>query len=125
KKGWAIGSLVLGILNFLLFGVLVVPIIVGVVVSVIALKKIKRQPMEYGGKSLAIGGLVTNIVSAVVLVPILIIAAIAIPNLMAARRAANEGSAVNALRTIHAAEMTYQSTEGTGDIGSLEQLGRT
>ena len=34
-----------------------------------------------------------------------IIAAIAIPNLLASRRAANEGSAQSSLRTIHSAEV--------------------
>lgn len=43
-----------------------------------------------------------------------IIAAIAIPNLMASRRAANEGSAQSALRTIHSAQVTYQATAGFG-----------
>ena len=43
-----------------------------------------------------------------------IIAAIAIPNLLASRRAANEGSAQSSLRTIHSSEATYQSTKGNG-----------
>jgi type IV pilus assembly protein PilA len=124
KNGWAISSLVSGILNFLLLSILVLPPIAGLIISIVAMKKIKRQPLEYGGQGMAIGGLVLNIVSTVALIPLLLIAAIAIPNLMAARRAANEGSALNALRTIHAAEMTYQATEGNGDFGSLAQLQR-
>src|ERR1700730_1191865 len=47
-----------------------------------------------------------------------IIAAIAIPNLLASRRAANEGSAQSALRTIHSAEATYQATIGSGNFGA-------
>ena len=43
-----------------------------------------------------------------------IIAAIAIPNLLASRRAANEGSAQSSLRTIHSAQVTYQATAGSG-----------
>jgi type IV pilus assembly protein PilA len=43
-----------------------------------------------------------------------IIAAIAIPNLLASRRAANEGSAQSSLRTIHSAQSTYQATTGNG-----------
>lgn len=43
-----------------------------------------------------------------------IIAAIAIPNLLASRRAANEGSAQSSLRTVHSAQATYQSTAGNG-----------
>jgi type IV pilus assembly protein PilA len=43
-----------------------------------------------------------------------IIAAIAIPNLLASRRAANEGSAQSSLRTVNSAQATYQSTAGNG-----------
>jgi prepilin-type N-terminal cleavage/methylation domain-containing protein len=51
-----------------------------------------------------------------------IIAAIAIPNLLASKRAANEGSAQSSLRTIHSAEVTYQSTAGAGAYGDLAAL---
>src|SRR3954467_9855312 len=51
----------------------------------------------------------------IVVVIIGIIAAIAIPNLLAARRSANEGSAVSACRTLHGAQMTYASTYGNGN----------
>ena len=50
----------------------------------------------------------------IVVVIIGIIAAIAIPNLLAARRSANEGSAISTLRTTHGAQMTYQATNGGG-----------
>ena len=52
----------------------------------------------------------------IVVVIIGIIAAIAIPNLLAARRSANEGSAVSSLRTVHGAQMTYASTYGSGNF---------
>jgi len=48
-----------------------------------------------------------------------IIAAIAIPNLLASRRAANEGSAQSTLRTIHSSEAVFQSTIGDGQYGVL------
>ena len=52
----------------------------------------------------------------IVVVIIGIIAAIAIPNLIAARRSANEGSAQSVSRTIHSAQVTYQSTTGGGQF---------
>jgi len=55
----------------------------------------------------------------IVVVIIGIIAAIAIPNLLAARRSANEGSAVSAMRTLHGAQMTYASTYGNGDYAGV------
>ena len=51
-----------------------------------------------------------------------IIAAIAIPNLLASRRSANEGSAQSSIRTIHSAQATYQATAGAGAFGSLANL---
>ncbi len=54
----------------------------------------------------------------IVVVIIGIIAAIAIPNLLAARRAANEGSAQASLRTLHGAQATYQGTVGNGDYAN-------
>ena len=47
-----------------------------------------------------------------------IIAAIAIPNLLASRRAANEGSAQSSIRTIHSSQAVYQSTAGNGTFAS-------
>ncbi|HSS20211.1 MAG TPA: prepilin-type N-terminal cleavage/methylation domain-containing protein [Pyrinomonadaceae bacterium] len=49
-----------------------------------------------------------------------IIAAIAIPNLIASRRAANEASATASIRTLTAAEATYSAT--VGGYGTLTQL---
>jgi prepilin-type N-terminal cleavage/methylation domain-containing protein len=43
-----------------------------------------------------------------------IIAAIAIPNLLKSRQAANEASAIGSVRTVGSAEATYQSTTGGG-----------
>ncbi|HSF25502.1 MAG TPA: prepilin-type N-terminal cleavage/methylation domain-containing protein [Blastocatellia bacterium] len=43
-----------------------------------------------------------------------IIAAIAIPNLLKSRQAANEASAIGSVRTIGTGQATYQSTKGKG-----------
>jgi type IV pilus assembly protein PilA len=60
----------------------------------------------------------------IVVAIILIIAAIAIPNLLRARIAANESSAVSSIRTINTAEVTYQSAYPTvGYAPTLIALG--
>ncbi len=60
----------------------------------------------------------------IVVAIILIIAAIAIPNLLRARMAANESSAVGGLRTINTAMITYNSTYPTvGFAATLAPLG--
>ena len=51
-----------------------------------------------------------------------IISAIAIPNMLASRRAANEGSAISSLRTVHSAQGTYLATAGEGRYGTLANL---
>jgi type IV pilus assembly protein PilA len=60
----------------------------------------------------------------IVVAIILIIAAIAIPNLLRARMAANESSAVQSIRTINTAQVTYQSTyPNVGYSATLPPLG--
>jgi type IV pilus assembly protein PilA len=59
----------------------------------------------------------------IVVVIIGIIAAIAIPNLLASRRAANEGSAISSLRTLHGAQMIFQATTGAGNYAGDETGG--
>jgi prepilin-type N-terminal cleavage/methylation domain-containing protein len=61
----------------------------------------------------------------IVVAIILIIAAIAIPNLLRARMAANQASAVGSLRTLSTANVTFSSTWGDGFAPSLAVLGGT
>ena len=59
----------------------------------------------------------------IVVAIILIIAAIAIPNLLRSRIAANEASATATLRTLNTAEITYASTYNSGFPDNLTKLG--
>ena len=59
----------------------------------------------------------------IVVAIILIIAAIAIPNFLRSRIAANQASAIESLRVIGTAEVTYATTYGTGYSTSLAYLG--
>jgi len=60
----------------------------------------------------------------IVVAIILIIAAIAIPNLLRARIAANESSAVSSLRTINTAQVTYSTGyPNVGYSGTIAALG--
>jgi prepilin-type N-terminal cleavage/methylation domain-containing protein len=58
----------------------------------------------------------------IVVAIILIIAAIAIPNLLRSRIAANQASAVGSLRTLNTAEITYSSTYNVGFTAALSYL---
>lgn len=59
----------------------------------------------------------------IVVAIILIIAAIAIPNLLKSRIAANQASAVGSLHTLNAVETMYASTYNTGFSPNLSSLG--
>ncbi len=59
----------------------------------------------------------------IVVAIILIIAAIAIPNLLRSRMAANEASAVGSLRTLNTAAVQYNTTYGIGFPDALSDLG--
>jgi type IV pilus assembly protein PilA len=59
----------------------------------------------------------------IVVAIILIIAAIAIPNLLRSRIAANEASAVGSIRTINTAEVTYSTTYPDCGFTELTYLG--
>jgi len=60
----------------------------------------------------------------IVVAIILIIAAIAIPNLLRSRMAANEASAVGSMRTINTGAVTYSSTyPSSGYPANLKNLG--
>ena len=69
-----------------------------------------------------------SLIELLIVVAILgILAAIAIPNLLASRRAANEASAISSTRTLSTAEEVYRSTNGNGvtfaDLSQLAGLG--
>ena len=59
----------------------------------------------------------------IVIAVIAILAAIAIPNLLSSRKAANESSAISAVRTLISAQETYRSRYQTycNDIGAMGQ----
>ncbi len=99
----AIASLVFGLM-FLFFPLSIVAIVFGH----ISLSQIKKSAGRLGGKGLAIAGLVLGYFGIAVIPLVLIIAAIAIPNLLRARIAANEAATVDAVRRISAAQVSYQ-----------------
>ena len=61
----------------------------------------------------------------IVVAIILIIAAIAIPNLLRSKMAANQASAVGSVRTINTASITYSSSYGNGFPNNLIMIGTT
>lgn len=58
----------------------------------------------------------------IVVVIIGILAAIAVPNILKSRMAANEGSAISGIRMLHSSQVTYRATKGNGQFGDLPTL---
>ena len=108
-SGKAIASLVCGLLGFIFPAALV-----AIILGHISRSEIRKSGGRVTGSGLALTGLVLGYLG-VSLIPFLIIAAIAIPNLVRARIAANEASAVSMVRTINMAEVTYAGTHP--DVG--------
>jgi type IV pilus assembly protein PilA len=73
----------------------------------LSLSEIRKSAGRIKGDGVAIAGLVLGYVGVGAIPGILIIAAIAIPNLLRARMAANEASAVSGIRILNAAELGY------------------
>lgn len=119
KSGLAIASLVLACIAFVttLFaiGILIAPI--GLILGIVALVKAKKQPRVYGGKGMAIAGVILN---GLVVLALPLIVAIAIPNLLAARRAANEAGTIAGIKSIAQAEETVLANSSL--CADLQQL---
>jgi type IV pilus assembly protein PilA len=117
-NGKAIASLVCGIFTFFLPAS-----IAAIILGHLSLSEIRKSAGRIGGQGIAITGLVLGYLGLVIIPFILIIAAIAIPNLLRARMAANEASAVGSLRSVNTAAMVYATTFENGFPSSLEALG--
>lgn len=117
-SGKAIGSLISGI-----FSIFFPAAIAAVILGHLSLSDIKKSAGGLTGRGMAIAGLVLGYLGVVMIPFILIIAAIAIPNLLRARMAANEASAVGSLRALNTAAVQYAASYQNGYPSSLQVLG--
>jgi type IV pilus assembly protein PilA len=117
-SGKAIASLVCGLLFFIPLA-----FIAAIIFGHIALSEIRKSAGRLKGDGLAIAGLVLGYMWVVAIPIMLIVAAIAIPNLLRARIAANEASAIGGVRTIMTAEIAYATAHpDAGFTCSLSDL---
>jgi type II secretory pathway pseudopilin PulG len=123
-SGKGLASLVCGVF-FLVFPASVAAIILGH----LSLSEIRKSAGRLGGHGMAMAGLILGYLGVAMIPLILIIAAIAIPNLLRIRQnsartrlAANQAAAILYLREIVSADITYSAQFGNGFATSLEQL---
>jgi type IV pilus assembly protein PilA len=121
-SGKAIASLICGVFFFMFPAS-----IAAVVLGHLSLSEIKKSAGRIQGQGLATAGLVLGYLG-LAFVPLLIIAAIAIPNLLRARITANEAAAVASVRDIVAAELDYNQAHPeigfTCDLNELNSTGK-
>jgi type IV pilus assembly protein PilA len=113
KTGLAIASIVLGVIGCFITA----PI--SLIMGIVAIKRVNRDPYNYGGKGMAIAGIILSVIQ---LISLPFVAAIAIPNLLAARKSANEASAIATMKKLTSAESTYRNTMGMGNYGDIDKL---
>jgi len=117
-SGMAIGSLISGIFSFFFPAALA-----AIVLGHIARSNIRKSAGRITGNGIALAGLILGYMGLAFIPVILIVAAIAIPNLLRARIAANESSAVGSIRVITSAEARYAASHrDAGYTCSLSDL---
>jgi type IV pilus assembly protein PilA len=116
-SGKATASMILGFF-FFIFPAAVLAIIFGH----LSRSEIKRSGGRLTGAGRALAGLILGYTGAAVPI-VLVLAAIIIPNLLRARIAANQASAVGSIRVYAVAETTYASRYDRGYSATLGALG--
>ncbi|MFN7931075.1 MAG: DUF4190 domain-containing protein [Blastocatellia bacterium] len=116
RNGIAIISLVLGILSLFTCGLLGIGALVGLGLGIFALIQANKKPTEYGGSGLAVGGILTSGLGAVLFVAVIV----AIPQLNRGLKKAREVGAMTTLTTMHEAEGTYYRR--FNKFGTLREL---
>ena len=117
SSGKALASLIFGLFCFIFPSA-----VVAVIFGHLSLSEIRKSGGRLTGHGMAMAGLILGYIGIAFVPLILIFAAVAVPNLLRAKMAANKASAVGSLRTIVSAEETYSSQYGNGFTTSLEQL---
>jgi Domain of unknown function (DUF4190) len=122
RKGMAMAAMIIGMLGVPTGGCMLVGGVLAIALGSTAYKRAGREPAVYGGKGMALAGMILGWAGFITLPFLGTLAAIAIPSARRARIAANEASAIGDVRTVVSAESAYQSANN-GYYGTLECLG--
>ncbi len=97
--------------------------LLAIVLGHLSLSDIRKAAGRITGRGMAIAGLALGYTGVAIIPVTLIVAAIAIPNLLRARSAANEASAAASLRMMGSAAIMYNNTYSNGFPASVYVLG--
>jgi hypothetical protein len=121
RKGWAIASLVLGVISIPTLGLLVAGAITAIAFGVIALGRIKKEPAAYGGKGMAIAGIITGAASLLPIAIFTLLTPVATPIWVKRLRNDRETQAIQNLKIIHDGQASFYLTKQR--FGALKELG--
>lgn len=110
RTGLAVASLVLGIIAIPTAFVCVGPLlgIIAIIMGIVAVVRASGDPMRHGGKGLAIGGIVTGVLSIILVVVMLVAAAPMFGKVMGIGQTAMQFQELaRALQTYHSAHSEY------------------
>jgi len=116
-SGKAVASFICGLFFFFLPSA-----VAAVILGHLSHSEIRRSAGRLKGDALSITGLVLGYFGLAIIPMALIIAAIAVPNLLRARLAANEAAATGSLRTINTANLNYSTEYANGFAPNLVTL---
>jgi hypothetical protein len=141
SQSLATASVVVGVLSCFTLGFLGPGTVLGLVLGIVALVRIRREPDRFGGKGLAIAGIVTSALSGALLV--LVVASLSYEIFFArgssgeggkgqwafgrprpGSPAANEEAAISRMRGIARSEQTYRNYVRLGKYAALDDLQR-
>jgi hypothetical protein len=115
----AIASEIIGAISFITCSFFLVGAISSLVLGIVALKRVKRQPEIYGGKTEAKMGITYSLLSLMAL----LIAVIFLPHLLIRQDAAREVAALREVQMITNAQLQYSIIKEHGKFTDLRILG--
>jgi Domain of unknown function (DUF4190) len=123
EQGMAVASLVLGLISCVTLGLAGIGTIAAFILGVVALRRARSRPSQYGGEGFAIAGIITSVLSLVVIVVFLYSVFVTLPRAFASGQLLmNETLAMQRLSVIGMQEKAYHDYYGKGAYATTDQL---
>jgi hypothetical protein len=120
-SGKAVASLVLGIFSFCVTILAGIP---AIILGIISLSDIDRSGGQLQGKGLAIGGIVAGAIGSCMSVLVIILVALLLPAISAARDAARRNGSINQMRQLAIGMVNHESATGRFPAAGADSNGK-